>query len=193
MKPPSTILAVAMVLGLGAFSVLAAHAQSSGALQLAQAGGSVHPYEHTKPDFKLRYPDGSTVNESYVYPRLGDGVIKGVAFTVPAAMAKGTNLAPDSYFSVEWRDGSKCTIDQFLPNADPPKQIGFKGVAYQLATANSGAAGNSYDETVYLRDCFAVRYFIHSSNVANYPPGSVKEFDRARLMSVFDDIRKSMN
>ncbi len=183
--------ATAGILAVVAFASGLAATGTSGSR--AQSLGGVHPYSHSNPDFKLRYPDGFAVRENYVYPRSGDGKIRGVAFVIPASMVQGTNLAPDSYFSVEWRDGTKCDVGSFLPNASTPKQIGYKGAVYQLATANSGAAGNSYDETVYLRDCFAVRYFIHSTNVANYPPGSVKEFNRAGLTSVFEDIRKSMN
>ena len=131
-------------------------------------------YSHSNPDFKLSYPEGFAIRENYRL--LGDG------------MTQGTNLRSDSYFSVEWRDGTKCDIGLFFPNADPPKQVEYKGVVYQLATANSRVAGESYEETIYLRDCFAVRYFIHSSN--GYP--SLNEFNRPKLMSVFDDMRKSI-
>jgi len=45
-----------------------------------------------------------------------------------------------------------------------------------------GAAGNRYEEQVWaLKDsspCFAVRYFIHSTVVENYPEGTVIEFDK---------------
>ena len=38
----------------------------------------------------------------------------------------------------------------------------------------------------------AVRYFIHSSNIGNYPEGAVREFDRQALLNQFDQIRRSL-
>ncbi len=71
------------------------------------------------------------------------------------------------------------------------------GIEYSFASSTSAAAGNLYEEQVYAlatsSPCTAVRYFIHSSNVGNYPAGAVREFDRAALLAEFDIIRRSVS
>jgi len=37
-----------------------------------------------------------------------------------------------------------------------------------------------------------VRYFIHSTNIGNYDPGTIKAFDQAALVARFDAIRKTL-
>jgi hypothetical protein len=39
--------------------------------------------------------------------------------------------------------------------------------------------------------CTAVRYLVHSTNIGNYEPGAVREFDRPALIDLFDQIRRS--
>jgi hypothetical protein len=42
------------------------------------------------------------------------------------------------------------------------------------------------------KPCLAMRYFIHSTNVGNYDPNTVIEFDKGSLVSVFDTMRQSL-
>jgi hypothetical protein len=162
-------------------------------VQVSQAP-SLRSYSHDNPAFSLRYPDGFLVNETYSYTRAGAGKdIPGVAFVIPSTMVAGTNLGSDSYFSVEWRGDASCNTQAFLPGSEKPITIGYRGLTYQVAKLSTGGGGNMYEETIYLRDCLVVRYFIHSSNAANYPPGTIREFDRATLISIFDAIRHSLS
>ncbi len=70
------------------------------------------------------------------------------------------------------------------------------GHTWSVATSGDAGAGNFYDETVYAlagsRPCLAIRYFIHSTNIANYDPGTIKEFDRSALVTMFDRIRSTL-
>jgi hypothetical protein len=68
-----------------------------------------------------------------------------------------------------------------------------------LGTAIESAAGNTYEELVYVladspdpQNCMAVRYFIHTTRIENYEPGTVREYDRAALLRSFDEIRRSL-
>jgi hypothetical protein len=69
-------------------------------------------------------------------------------------------------------------------------------VSYSLATTSGAGAGNFYEEWVFAlassSPCTAVRYFIHSGNIGNYPTGAVTEFDHAALIKDFDSIRRSL-
>ena len=142
------------------------------------------------------------MDDSYIYDQVNPKKpISGVKFTIPGSMATGTNLSSDTYLSVEWLPrAKKCTGDIYLAaNVRPSSEV-FASTTYSVATSSGVAAGNIYEESVYaLPDsspCIAVRYFIHSGNIANYPaagePGAVREFDRAALLSAFDTIRASL-
>jgi hypothetical protein len=66
----------------------------------------------------------------------------------------------------------------------------------QTENARAGAgAGNFYEETVYAAEganyCYGLRLFIHSTNIGNYEPGTVEEFDRGALEDVFALMRES--
>jgi hypothetical protein len=70
------------------------------------------------------------------------------------------------------------------------------GVDYSVAQGGGAGAGNLYSETVYAipgsSACTAVRYFIHSSQIGNYPPGMVTAFNKQALLTQFDAIRHSL-
>jgi hypothetical protein len=70
------------------------------------------------------------------------------------------------------------------------------GVTYSVAKGSDAGAGNQYSETVYAlpgtSPCTAVRYFVHSTQLGNYPPGTVKAFDQIALLNEFDGIRRSL-
>ena len=152
--------------------------------------------------FAITYPADYTVDASYIYDQVNPKKpISGVKFTIPGSMATGTNLSSDTYLSVEWLPrAKKCTGDIYLAANVRPRTETLASTTYSVASSTGAAAGNIYDETVYaLPDsspCIAVRYFIHSGNIANYPaagePGAVREFDRAALIAAFDTIRASL-
>ena len=152
--------------------------------------------------FAITYPAGYTADASYIYDQVNPKKpISGVKFTIPGSMATGTNLSSDTYLSVEWLPrAKKCTGDIYLAANVRPHSETFASTTYSVATSSGAAAGNIYEESVYALQgsspCIAVRYFIHSGNIGNYPaqgePGAVGEFDRAALLSAFDTIRASL-
>src|SRR4051812_36986918 len=59
-------------------------------------------YASSTMGISLRYPQGFTVNEAYADTSVSvKKPIAGVSFTIPPAMATGTNLSSDTYLSVE--------------------------------------------------------------------------------------------
>ena len=155
-------------------------------------------YSSGSAGFSLRLPDGYTPDSTYTYQELGPGKdIAGVKFTIPASLAKGTNLGSDSYISVEQIPATTdCSALLFLDSGAIAKTVTDNGTTYSMATSNGAGAGNRYDETVYAipgtNPCMAVRYFIHYSVFENYPAGTVTQFNESALVATFDQIRQTL-
>ncbi len=149
--------------------------------------------------YEVQFPSGYTLNTDYAYDQFGPKkLIHGVSMTIASEVATGTNLsASDTGVRIEQLPNAKrCTADIFIPANVTASNITEGGVEYSLATTSGAGAGNFYEEIVYAlatsNPCTAVRYFIHSANISNFPAGMVREFDRAALLGAFDGIRKSL-
>lgn len=154
-------------------------------------------YASTTLGVALEYPPGYTSSESYKYEGFPGKPISGASFTIPAAMATGTNLSTDTRLSIEQLPrAKKCTGDIFINEDVKAVSMTDNGVEYSVASTSGAAAGNRYEETVYALassvPCTAVRYLVHSTAIGNYPEGAVREFDQAQLMADFDKIRQSL-
>ena len=129
---------------------------------------------------------------------LGPGrEIRGVAFHIPRSMARGTNLSANlTALSVESMSGpGRCEAGRFLSDPQNIHSIVENATIYSIAESQDAGAGNRYEEIVFAlvgsSPCLGIRYFIHSTNIANYDPGTVREFDRPKLLAEFDRIRRT--
>jgi hypothetical protein len=153
-------------------------------------------YHSAKMHFAIAYPPHWTVDENFTNTAVGPGKdIHGVSFTVSAARTKGTNLSPDTHLAVEMLPGA-CDASHFLANPQGAKTVTEAGRTYSYATATDAAAGNRYEETVYVlantQPCVAVHYFIHYAAIENFTPGAVKKFDHDALIKTFGRMRRSL-
>lgn len=148
--------------------------------------------------YSVKYPNDFILNAPYAYGAFGPKKpIYGAKFIVPSAMATGTNLSADSGVSVEQLPRAKnCTGDIYLQANVVARDIIENGTEYSFASSSGAAAGNRYEEQVFAlatsSPCTAVRYFIHSTTIGNYPEGTVREFNRGALLTEFDKIRASL-
>ena len=149
--------------------------------------------------FSAAYPSDFSINDSYAYDNISPKkLIHGVKFVIPETMAAGTNLSSyDTGVSVEQLPRAKnCTGEIFLLADVEPKTWIDNDVKYSVASTTEAAAGNLYEEQVYAlsgsHPCTAVRYFIHSANIANSATSTVREFDRSALLAIFGKIRQSL-
>jgi len=112
---------------------------------------------------------------SLLYPN--DFMVKGSSFFVPASIATGTNLSKDSRIYVETKELAGTTT-------------------CENATSSDAGAGNFYETITYgtkaSSSCIMLTLFIHSTNIANYDPGTIKEFERARLTAIFTSMLQSL-
>jgi len=147
--------------------------------------------------FSVAYPESFSINEGHVYNAFGPGKeIYGVSFTIPKSFSSGTNLSSDTYVSVETLPGiNGCRASAFLDRAESSSTVSENDFEYDVAEARGAAAGNIYEEIIYAipnsKPCMAIRYFIHSTNIRNYDPGTVKEFNQDKLLGLFDQIRRT--
>lgn len=161
-------------------------------------------YASTDGSFSLRLPslknanaDGYSVNESFKNVLSPNVSIDGVKFTIPSAKAKGTNLAEDSYLSVEHLETTQaCTANLFFDDSRKTVQKTEGDRVYSIATSSSAGAGNRYEEIVYAifgtNPCLAVRYMIHYSVLENYATGTVVAYNKEELITEFENIRKTV-
>ena len=165
---------------------------------LESPGTGVQTQQYSTTTFSLQYPPDYALNEAYAYDQFGPKkLIHGISLVIPAAMATGTTLSADTYLSVEQLPrAKKCTGDIFISADVKTQTVTEGGIDYSLATTSGAAAGNRYEELVYAlatsSPCTAVRYYIHSTDIGNYPAGTVREFDRITLIDAFDTIRRSV-
>ncbi len=167
---------------------------SSQALQQQQMATTTY----TGSTFTISYPTDFTVDPAFSNEEVSvKKPISGVRFTIPEATATGTNLGADTFLSVEWLPRAKqCTGDIYLQQNVKSQDFTDGGIVYSMASTTGAAAGNRYEEEVFAipnsSPCTAVRYFIHYSDISNYPAGAVQEFDSTKLMSTFDTMRRSL-
>lgn len=140
-----------------------------------------------------------TVATNHTYTNQGEtDVIPGAKFTIPESLTTGTNLSADTYVSVEHLTKPEtCDAGTFLDVPDTAIKTLTEGdVTYSFASSSEAAAGNRYEEYVYVlpesEPCIAVRYMVHYTAIENYDTTTVKEFDRTRLFGTLDAIRTTL-
>jgi hypothetical protein len=155
-------------------------------------------YTDPKLGFSIAYPPGWKVNTRHESVSRGpDYPIPGVAFHIPPTMAAGTNLSSDQTFvAVESQPGRNCRAAVFLDPVENEHKLKADGRTYTAATSGDAGAGNLYSTWLFVIDgtspCMAVRYFVHSTNIGNYDPGTIKAFDEKKLIATFDNIRATL-
>jgi cytoskeletal protein RodZ len=136
--------------------------------------------------FSVSYPEGYTVSTSTENPLFSNGV----SFVVPEALTEGTNLSSDSRIYIEAKQGTS-TCSAPASNADAAitgrreETTSFGGNVYRAVSYTEAGAGNFYETDIYAIQketaCYEIFRFIHTTNIGNYEPGQVGEFDRAKL------------
>ncbi len=141
-------------------------------------------YQNPSTGLSLTYPDtfapAIPVSANYkTEPELALQFIDSIAYD-------NTNLS-EVYFLVSSTSDSQVvkTCTEPNQNGGSPEQVvgneGINGYTFVHNRAEGAGAGNFYQQEIYRmvdsNVCYEVIYYIHSTNIGNYPPGTVTEFD----------------
>jgi hypothetical protein len=190
------LLAITLAVLAAALWWASAHRIKSPIVPIPEEPAKTATYSSPQYHFRLTYPTGYSLDTNYVYQGLGpDKPIPGIKVSVPEAYVNGTNLSKDTGLSVEVMEGrTGCDASWFLANSTKGSSESGS-ISYNSAQNSEGAAGNQYQEYVWAATnsspCTAIRYFIHTTNIQNYPPGTVKEYDDVKLMDDFAQMRQA--
>jgi hypothetical protein len=144
-------------------------------------------YEDPAGAYSIMYP------KEYVAVMSSDSALfrNGVSFLVPETLTEGTNLSKDSRIYIEAKNATSTCVElvaRFDVAAAPgsmEETVTFGNNKYRVVSYSEAGAGNFYETDVYAigkgTACYEVTRFIHSTNIGNYDPGTVKAFDRVAL------------
>jgi hypothetical protein len=163
-------------------------------LRSTRRGKAVQFFQYTNSatGFSLTYPDFfapvHTVSGNY---KFAPGLTLGV---VDSPFYENTNLS-EAYVFVGSSSDAQMVATCIEPNQTggaPEQLVGnevFNGYTFVHSTSEGVAAGNSYQQEIYRmtrsRVCYEVILYLHSTNVGNYPDGTVTEFDRNGIIERF--------
>jgi hypothetical protein len=87
---------------------------------------------------------------------------------------------------------STCTQPSAQFSETVTGQVTVNSYTFTRSEFNGAAAGNRYDQisyrTVWNDKCFEVVFLIHSTNIGNYTPGTVVEYDHDALLGKFEGL-----
>ena len=146
-------------------------------------------YQNPATGLSITYPDtfapAIPVTANYkTEPELSLQYIDTPAYT-------NTNLG-QVYFLVSFSSDAQVVKTCTEPNQNgggPEVVVGTEGIngyTFVHSTSDGAGAGNRYQQEIYRmvnnNVCYEVIYYIHSTNVENYTPGTVTEFNRNAVL-----------
>lgn len=146
-------------------------------------------YNNPATDLSLTYPDTfvpaiPVVGNYKINPEL-------TLHFIDATVYDKTNLSEVYLFISSTSDAQVVvTCTESNQNGGAPEQVVgndvVNGFTFVHSTSQGAGAGNYYEQEIYRmvnkNICYEVIYFIHSTNIGNYTPGTVIEFERDALM-----------
>jgi hypothetical protein len=163
-------------------------------------------YSHTDPMFSFSYPQYAQLNTGApsnktdeFWSELETGRTEGdtyVSLHIPRSFMPGTNFS-EAWLSVgssaETTAVSRCMTPPQAGTSTQRETLG--GQTYARLSQEDAGAGNFYETTSYRAlengSCWALEYTIHSTNIGNYEPGTVTEFDKTHIENILKDIIRS--
>jgi len=120
------------------------------------------------------------------------GLLGFVGIYIPDNEFPSTNFS-EAEVNISATGARPCDVTRYASGLTAAGTAEISGRTFNKYTSSGAAAGNIYDTTVYSRsdgdECFVIEEVVHSTNLANYDPGSgVTAYDAARLRELLDSI-----
>ena len=155
--------------------------------------------------FSIAYPIDFAVDDNVIaptpewsqYSSEADAGYLYFTLTIPKVFEPQTNFA-EAKLTVGSSLSSgavlNClSVDANGGSSEATSTVTINGIPFIVFRSASAGAGNLYETTSYrtlhAKQCYAIEYTIHSSQIANYPAEyNLKPFDKQKLSDVLDRI-----
>lgn len=152
-------------------------------------------YVDSKLSFSITHPTTATTSPVDYSGYLPLTQTPLASFALPRSMFAGTNLDEAGvYIGASSSPEAITSCDSALPSSGETS-LGtetINGADFAVFASSDAGAGNFYDSKIYRRIengwCVEVIELLHSTNIANYTPGTVKEFDKTYYQTILDKI-----
>jgi hypothetical protein len=147
--------------------------------------------------FSLSYSDYFAEGQwPPVFDTTGENPVLGLIFT-GSEYFHNTNLN-EAALVVSARAATSDEQDCSLPTAPggvvSTDHVTVNDVTFSRVEYQDAGAGNFYDVVVHTvrhgPNCYAISFYFHSGNIANYPPG-ISEFDHQAVLNLMRDVLSS--
>lgn len=151
-------------------------------------------YQDSQDGFSIAFPPDYLLTQNTEVPA------SDISLGVPIA----TINLPDNYFEGTNLGEASLTIRIGTSSVDLASCVASSQYFFRQQQINGenfaqynfvgAAAGNIYDSVLYRNahenKCYEIEILMHSGNIANYTPGTVKEFNRDEIL---DDLERVAN
>ena len=191
----------AKIVGLLALTFLLAAACNSQVVQMTPPTQTPPPpatpvlqtYRYQPYGFEFKYPADWVFNDPSGYANLQDKIVQ-------------VELSKDAYPKTNFDDAAFTVSAQFAPTlaaclafpANATGNAGFKatqvinGIIFYTAQGNGAGAGNFYEShdfrTLHGGICIEIDETLHTSNIANFDPGTVTEVNHDQIFQRLDQL-----
>lgn len=147
--------------------------------------------------FQIKYPSYLELvkpsSSNQIINFLGQPIVS-YRFTENYFTSQKTNFG-EAYFNISAGSDATSTTNCYLnpfTNTGLTQHQTINGIDYTWDNATDAAAGNLYTSKIYRTmqagTCYEILETIHTGNIYNYPEGTVTEFDKTQVNSVFDNM-----
>jgi membrane-bound inhibitor of C-type lysozyme len=152
--------------------------------------------------FTFMYPQQFSVHgntDGYTQSWMNNANTSGLILAqidVPKSTEPGTNFS-DAKFTVGTSADTNAVKNCLTYNptggaSSTPTMVALNGTTYTVFHSSDAGAGNLYDTTSYRAvknsQCYAIEYTVHSTQIGNYPAGTVSAFNANDVQSIFGTI-----
>jgi hypothetical protein len=152
-------------------------------------------YASSKHGFSLHRPESTSLVTTGFDAYLPLTQTPVVAVVLPTSLFKGTNLTEAGVYIGASSDAA-VTSQWNVPVAGSAEVAAgtttINGASFAIFISTEPAAGNIYEERIYRTlhkgTVFELTELLHSGNIGNYTPGTVKEFDKVKFGGYLEAI-----